>query len=94
MGCINCGRRHEQVFFCDECGDYADEWNPLYQTDDGEELCFDCYKKKYTEKICDDMDDTVCAECGNEAEVMYLVDGEWVCEECLKSMAERADIDE
>ena len=86
MGCIHCGRSHEHNYFCDECGDeYLEE---LFEYD-GKELCWDCYKAQYTEKICDDMDETKCAHCGNEAEYMYLVDGEWVCEDCLKGMAER-----
>lgn len=90
--CINCGRREQETYFCDDCGDYADNWNPLYRLDD-KELCWDCYKAQYTEKICDDMDETKCAHCGNEAEYMYLVDGDWVCEDCLKEMAERVDME-
>lgn len=34
-----------------------------------------------------------CEHCGNEAEYMYLVDGDWVCEDCLKEMAERVDME-
>ena len=90
MGCIHCGRSHEHNYFCDECGDeYLEE---LFEYD-GKELCWDCYKAQYTEKICDDMDETKCAHCGNEAEYMYLVDGDWVCEDCLKEMAERVDME-
>lgn len=86
MGCIHCERSHEHNYFCDECGDeYLEE---LFEYD-GKELCWECYKAQYTEKICDDMDETKCAHCGNEAEYMYLVDDEWVCEDCLKGMAER-----
>lgn len=86
MGCIHCGRSHEHNYFCDECGDeYLEE---LFEYD-GKELCWECYKKEFLSKICDDMDETKCAHCGNEAEYMYLVDGEWVCEDCLKGMAER-----
>ena len=92
--CVNCGQREESVYYCDECGDYEDMWNPLYRTEDGRELCWDCYKSQYTEKICDDMDETKCAHCGKEAEYMYLVDGEWVCEECLESMAEKVITDD
>lgn len=91
-GCINCGRRHESVFFCDKCDDYADMWNPLYVTDNGEELCWDCYKSMFNEKLCDDMDDSRCEECGCEADFLYEVQpGIWLCEGCLKEMAERVD---
>lgn len=86
MGCIHCGRSHEHVYYCDRCDT---ENEPLYETEDGEELCLDCYKEQYMSKICDDMDETLCAHCGSDAEEMFLVDGEWVCEECLINMAER-----
>ena len=84
--CVRCGRDHESVFYCDECEDYTHE---LYEYE-GKELCWDCYKAKFPEKLCDDLDDTLCAECGKEAEYLYkIVGNEWCCEECLKNMAER-----
>lgn len=88
MGCIHCGRSHEHVYYCDRCDT---ENEPLYEADNGDEVCWDCYKAQYTEKICDDMDETKCAHCGNEAEYMYLDDGEWVCEDCLYTMAEKVE---
>ena len=36
--CVNCGRREIEVHFCDKCDEYADMWNPLYVTDNGEEF--------------------------------------------------------
>lgn len=81
MGCINCGRRHQWVYYCDICDDYADEDNPLYEFE-GKEVCKNCLLGSLTSKTCDDMDDTVCSECGDEAEDMYLVDGRWLCESC------------
>ena len=88
QGCISCGRDHESVFYCDECEDYTHE---LYEYE-GKELCWDCYKAKFPEKLCDDLDDTLCAECGKEAEYLYKIEGnEWCCEECLKNMAERVE---
>lgn len=89
MGCINCGRRHEHVYYCDVCDDYADEDNPLYEYEN-KELCWECYKAMFTEKICDECDDSRCSECGQESEYLYEVEKNvWVCEECLKNMAER-----
>lgn len=88
--CANCGRdRDYKVYYCDNCGDNASEDNPLYVFE-GQELCWECYKAKFPEKLCDDLDDTLCAECGKEAEYLYKIEGnEWCCEECLKNMAER-----
>lgn len=92
--CINCGQRHESVFFCDECDEYADEWNPLYVAENGEEVCWDCYKNQYTEKICDDMDEQKCSECGSDAEYLYEVEPNvWLCESCLREQAERVDME-
>ena len=89
QGCANCGRdRDYRVYYCDCCEEHASEDNPLYVYEN-KELCWECYKAQYTEKICDDMDDTLCAHCGYEAEIMYLVDGEWVCEDCLRNIAEK-----
>ena len=91
--CVNCGRREIEVHFCDKCDEYADMWNPLYVTDNGEELCWECYKAQYTEKICDDMDEEHCNLCNSDAEYLYLVDGSWICEQCLKSIADRVDME-
>lgn len=88
--CANCGRREDyKQYYCDKCEEVSDADNPLYVGQNGEDLCWDCYKAQYTEKICDDMDETKCAHCGNETEYMYLVDGEWMCEDCLMERAER-----
>ena len=93
QGCVHCGRDVDRkIYFCDECEDRADESNPLYIYE-GKELCWECYKEQFTQKVCDDLDDTLCAECGHEAETLYLYEGDWVCEECLKNMAERVETD-
>ena len=89
MGCIHCEKSHEHNYFCDECGDeYLEE---LFEYD-GKELCWECYKDQYLRKICDDCDTTKCSNCGSEAEEMFNIEGnEWVCESCLKYMAETVD---
>lgn len=89
--CANCGRREDvKVYYCDACGDSDDDMI-LYKGEDGQELCWDCFIKQYESRVCDDTDDTICANCGSDDEILYLVDGEWVCEDCLKGMAERVD---
>lgn len=87
MGCINCGRRHQHVYYCDHCEDYTDE---LYEYE-GQELCWDCYKESLIEKMCDDMDDEVCAECHKEADFLYQLNGDWYCSECLEHLAEKVE---
>ena len=88
MGCIHCGRSNQHVYYCDRCDT---ENEPLYEADNGDEVCWDCYKAQYIEKICDDMDEERCSVCNSDAEYLYLVGGSWVCESCLKDMAERVD---
>ena len=74
--------------YCDECGTFTEElFKSLKYTD----ICWECYKEQFLSKVCDDMDDTLCAECGSDAEDMFLYNGDWVCEDCLKDMAERVD---
>ena len=90
MGCIHCGRSHQHVYYCDRCDT---ENEPLYEADNGDEVCWDCYKEQYTEKICDDMDEEHCNLCNSDAEYLYLVDGSWICEQCLKSIADRVDME-
>lgn len=92
QGCINCGRREQEAYFCDKCGDYADLWTPLYRFED-KELCWECYKEQFNEKMCDDMDDETCVKCHKEADFLYNKDGEWLCSECLEAEAERVEID-
>lgn len=89
--CINCGKKHIHVHYCDECDTYADEWDALYLLDD-KELCIECVKEHLTSKLCDDMDEELCQRCKNEANILYQYDGEWLCEECLKSVLERVDM--
>lgn len=88
--CANCGRdRDYRVYYCDCCEEHASEDNPLYVYEN-KELCWECYKAQYTEKICDDMDDSTCSECNRESDYLYEVEHNlWVCEDCLKEMAER-----
>lgn len=92
QGCANCGRNVDRkMYYCDECGGYAYYDNPLYLYEN-EELCWECYKAKFNEKLCDDCDDEVCSECGHESEFLYEIQPNvWVCEECLREMAERVD---
>lgn len=91
--CAHCGRDRQEVHYCDKCGDYADGFNPLYVGENGEELCWDCYKEQFNEKMCDDMDDERCHECHNEADFLYQKDGYWYCSECLEKLAEKVDLD-
>lgn len=92
IGCVNCGRREQPCWYCDECGDYADEWTPLYIVD-GKELCEDCLLESLISKECDDCDDTLCANCGSEDETLYLVEGEWLCRDCVLNYFEKVDIE-
>lgn len=93
QGCIHCGRDVDRkIYFCDECGTTIDYGENLYIYE-GEELCLECYKEQFNEKMCDDMDDTLCTNCGKEADFLYNKDGEWLCSECLEAEAERVEID-
>lgn len=38
QGCINCGRKHTKVLYCDECKQESQE---LYEYE-GQELCEEC----------------------------------------------------
>lgn len=38
QGCINCGRKHVEHFYCDKCG----EEDTLYESYNGEQLCREC----------------------------------------------------
>ena len=42
MGCIHCGKEHEVVYICDECGERSEE---MYEVD-GDELCLDYLKER------------------------------------------------
>lgn len=43
--CICCGRRHEEVLYCDECGDISDKLYEYF----GKELCENCLNKNNIE---------------------------------------------
>ena len=90
QGCVHCGRDVDRkIYFCDKCGTTIDYGENLYIYD-GEELCWECYKAKFNEKLCDDCDDSTCSECNRESDYLYEVEHNfWVCEDCLKEMAER-----
>lgn len=92
QGCVHCGRDVDRkIYFCDECGTTIGYGEDLYIYE-GEELCWECYKSMFNEKLCDDMDDSRCEECGCEADFLYEVQpGIWLCEGCLKEMAERIE---
>lgn len=89
MGCIDCGRRHEHVYYCDICDDYADEDNPLYEFE-GKEVCENCLLESLMSKICDECDTEKCASCGSEAEELYFWEGSWYCESCILEQFEKA----
>ena len=89
--CINCGRKHEEVWFCDNCEEYADWQNPLYAFE-GQELCLECIKERLNSKICDDMDEELCNECRRESEILYQYDSEWLCETCLEQHLEKVEV--
>ena len=88
--CHGCSRKYKKfkVWYCDKCEKSTDE---LYYGFKNEELCWDCFKEQFLTKICDDLDETKCSNCGNEAEEMFRFGSEWVCAHCLKDMAERVD---
>ena len=88
QGCVHCGRGEYEVYYCDKCGFTTKD---LYIGPKGKEFCWDCYKEQFISKICDDLDEERCAQCGSEAEEMFQIDGEWVCEECLKDLAEKVE---
>ena len=94
QGCVHCGRDVDRkIYFCDECGTTIDYGENLYIYE-GEELCLECDKAKFNEKLCDDCDDSTCSECNRESDYLYEVEHNlWVCEDCLKEMAERVFIE-
>lgn len=95
QGCVHCGRgRDYKAYFCDGCGEYFRSMSAdvAYEHDKGI-YCEECYKKLFTSKICDDMDESKCARCEYEAEELYHVDGEWICEQCLLDGADKFDLE-
>lgn len=46
--CVNCGRRHTEVYYCDNCECEVGSDGFVY---DGEELCCDCAKGKLVNKF-------------------------------------------
>jgi len=92
--CRGCSKKYDyKRYFCDSCDDTADEDNPLYIVGN-EELCEDCLLESLMQKECDDMDDTRCALCGEEAETLYLIDGSWYCRDCALEQFEKVYIDD
>lgn len=44
MGCINCGRKHEAVHYCDRCGEVIEDNGEDRWNEDGrDEYCRSCY---------------------------------------------------
>lgn len=89
--CIDCGRKHIKIHYCDVCDD---DVNELFYDLNGREVCWDCFKEQFMSKICDDMDEDRCAQCGTDAEELFQIDGEWVCNECLEELAEKVDMED
>ena len=91
--CHSCNRKHQfyKVFYCDHCKDETEEL--YYSEKNSAELCFDCYKKETVSKICDDMDEDRCSECGAEAEELFNYYGKWLCVECLEEKADKVVIE-
>lgn len=87
--CVNCGRKHEEVWYCDKCEEYVDERHPLYDDGNGNEICFECFKEELNQIYCDDCDCERCSDCAREVEVLYQIDGELFCEECLEKYLDR-----
>lgn len=87
QGCVNCGRKRVEVYFCDKCDTDADEYEPLYEYN-GKELCFDCLKDSLNQIECDDCDSERCAECGYDIGTLYDLEGEWLCDDCLRKRLE------
>ena len=42
LPCVNCGRKHEKVLYCDECGD---SFETCYNYK-GQDLCEDCFLRQ------------------------------------------------
>ena len=95
QGCIHCNRGSDyKVWWCDDCTNQLDpNEDTIYIGLNGEDLCEDCYLNQFNSKICDDMDEDHCACCGDEAETLYQVDGEWLCRDCVLEDAPRRDFD-
>lgn len=91
--CIHCSRGKDyKQYYCDDCKDEENKDNPMFRYGN-KDLCWECYKKQFHEKYVDDCDDTRCSECGYDQDYMYEVSpNTWVCENCLKDMAERVNI--
>ena len=89
--CIGCGRRHQYytIWECDKCGDEWSDGKEMFVGLNNEELCWECYKGQFETMYLEFGDETICAHCGADDEVLFLVDGEWICEDCLYKMAER-----
>lgn len=56
LPCINCGRRHEKVLYCDRC---SDSFERCYNYN-GEDLCKDCFFETiFTESTIEELVDLV-----------------------------------
>ena len=89
--CVRCGRnqRFHKVWFCDRCSEETDE---LYEGDNGDQICIKCLLKQYPKMMWDSTNETtLCSNCKYDAENLYLVDGVWLCEDCIIEDAEKID---
>ena len=58
--CADCGRKHQEVIYCDKCGDQV--WECDVITEDGEDYCLDCWEQHEKEELIKDHEDKLTAE--------------------------------
>ena len=76
-----CPNHDYEGIVCDICEEEADEDGHIYHFD-GKDLCFSCLKDRLPSKPETDY----CDECGTY-DRLWLLDGEWLCEDCLLEVA-------
>lgn len=86
--CRDCGRKHIKIHYCDVCDDNVNE---LFYDLNGREVCWDCFKEQFEQRVCEDDDITECSNCGNTEDILYRVEGEWICEACMMDLAEKVE---
>ncbi len=51
LPCIDCGRKHVEVYYCDKCDPKCEEPLEEVYESEGEELCEACLLKKYRKEF-------------------------------------------